>query len=261
MVARDCWLCNTFSSPLLPLPLVCDPGFKSASQELGVGMTLPFGSLGYVPSNTQSAWKKLTLAKAFLLIADILMNLEVNSGVGQHIEYLPDPESGALQIRKWNNFYQMALCVCTFVTKISISLYILRIKDDRILKWTLAVMMTFMGLAALACIIVLAVICVPLERFWNPTVAGHCIPLDTVYDVAYVQSAFTILTDLALTISPIVILWNVKVDTVKKVLVCVLMSLGLVATLANALRNYYQQGLIVEDYSCMWKQNVIGLIT
>ena len=145
--------------------------------------------------------------------------------------------------------------LCTLVTKVSISIYILRIKNDRLLRTLLQSLMAFMSLATLAVIIVLSISCVPLKALWTPSIQGEakCLPLKSVYTVAYVQSGFTIVTDLCLTISPIVVLWNVRIKTWAKVRICLLMSLGLIATISNALRNAFQPALTGDDYTCELK--------
>ncbi|CAI7646619.1 unnamed protein product [Penicillium glandicola] len=148
---------------------------------------------------------------------------------------------------KYNTFFQMAIVLCTLFTKFSISAYILRIKDSKRLRWILVILMGFMTLATIGCIAVLSVSCMPLKKMWEPSTPGICLDLATVYYVAYVQSAFTIVIDLCLTTAPIVILWNVKIQRGRKSLICCLMSLGLVATISNALRSYFQNGLTSSD--------------
>lgn len=146
----------------------------------------------------------------------------------------------------------MVNVLCALVTKFSISIYILRIKNDRILRTLLQVLMAFMSLATLAVIIVLSISCIPLKALWTPSIQeeAKCLPLKSVYTVAYVQSGFTIVTDLCLTISPIVILWNIRIEFWAKVRICFLMSLGLIATISNALRNAFQPALTGSDYTC-----------
>ena len=180
------------------------------------------------------------------------MTFAVANGLGKHVNDLSHPESAELEILKYNTFFQMDNVLCTLVTKISISLYILRIKNNRTLRILLWTLMVFMSLATLAVIIVLSVSCIPLEALWTPSLreTATCLPLKTAYNVAYVQSAFTIVIDLCLTISPIVILWNVRIKTQKKIRICGLMGLGLVATISNALRNAFQSGLTSEDSTC-----------
>lgn len=137
--------------------------------------------------------------------------------------------------------------LCTLFTKISISIYIVRIKNEKWLRRMLWVLMVLMFLATLICIIGLSISCIPLEALWNPAIKGKCLPLQTVYIVSYVQSAFTIITDLCFTVSPIAILWNVQIRKGRKVLICFLMSLGLVATISNALRNVFVPDLTSPD--------------
>ena len=178
------------------------------------------------------------------------MQIAVNHGEGQHIQYLHDPEQQALELLKIDAFYQMDVVVCTLLTKISICLFILRIKNDKPLRWTFAISMTFMTLATLAVIIMECLACIPMRKLWEPETPGKCLPQIKVYTVAYVHSGLTILTDGALTLSPILILWKVQMKRERKILVSFLMSLGLVATLTNALRNYYQKGLTTPDFPC-----------
>lgn len=146
----------------------------------------------------------------------------------------------------------MVNVLCILVTKLSISIYILRIKNDRILRTLLQVLMAFMSFATLASIVVLSIACIPMKALWTPGIREEatCLPLKSVYTVAYVQSGFTIVTDLCLTISPIVVLWNVRIKPRAKVRICCLMSLGLIATISNALRNAFQPALTGGDYTC-----------
>jgi hypothetical protein len=156
----------------------------------------------------------------------------------------------ALQLRKLDVFSQMSVILCTLVAKISISIYILRIKDDRRLRIALWVLMIIMTLGTIAPIIVLLCQCIPLRKLWIPKTPGTCLPIAAVNDVFYVQSALTIVVDLCLTVSPIIILWNIQMRKSKKMLVCFLMSLGLLATICNGLRNYLQKGLTTSDFTC-----------
>lgn len=157
-----------------------------------------------------------------------------------------------MQVLKYDTFFHMATGICTLVTKISISIYILRIKNSRSLRLMLWILMILMTLATIAAIVVFSISCIPLAALWTPSLRSHakCFPMKAIYNVAYVQSAFTIVCDLFLTISPIVILWNVRIKTKKKVQICFLMSLGLIATISNVLRNPFQSGLTTKDATC-----------
>lgn len=117
--------------------------------------------------------------------------------------------------------------------------------------------MLFMTLATTGAAVILAVSCIPLEKQWNKDVPGTCLFPKTAYSVAYVQSGFTIVIDLCLTSAPVIILWDVKINRGRKTLICGLMSLGLVATVSNALRNCYQGGLTAPDMPCMFPSSLL----
>lgn len=172
--------------------------------------------------------------------------------LGYTCSSLVGPRGRGARDLKYNTFFQIANVLCTLLTKISISFYILRIKSDRSLRILLWILMVLMSLATVAVIAVLSISCIPLRALWTPSLQpdAKCLPLRTVYNVAYVHSGFTIVIDLFLTLSPVVILWNVRIKTEKKIRICVLMSLGLVATISNALRNAFQSGLTSKDPTC-----------
>ena len=144
----------------------------------------------------------------------------------------------------------MNCVIVTMVTKISIALYILRIRDDRKLRVMMWVLMTLMSMATIATIAVLGSACTPLKKMWKPHTPGKCLDLAALYNVAYVQSALTIVTDLCLSLVPVYILWSIKIATPKKIYVCSLFSLGLIATVSNAMRNAYTHTLTAEDFTC-----------
>ncbi|PYH44102.1 uncharacterized protein BP01DRAFT_374959 [Aspergillus saccharolyticus JOP 1030-1] len=189
----------------------------------------------------------IVLAWLPLFAGLVLIQIEANLGLGRHMIYLQDAETAALQILKYNTFFQMLNVLCTLLTKYSISLYLLRIRDDRRLRLGLGVLMLLMTLATIAVIVVLSVSCIPLQRLWDKSVPGTCLALAAVYNVAYVQSGFTIVVDLCLTMTPIIVLWDVKIKRGRKTMICGLMSLGLIATVSNALRNDFQSGLTSAD--------------
>jgi hypothetical protein len=163
---------------------------------------------------------------------------------------LENPEADAMQILKFNIFFQLVYVLCTMITKISITLFILRIVNDKRFKWFLWIIMTFMVLSTIAMIAVLMATCTPLNALWDLNVNGTCLPFSTETNVAYLQSSFVIFSDACLTISPVVILWNIRLRRGEKTWICFLMSLGLIATLSNAIRNRYLGVIETQDFTC-----------
>ncbi|KAE8136543.1 hypothetical protein BDV38DRAFT_271902 [Aspergillus pseudotamarii] len=170
-----------------------------------------------------------------LLAGLITIQLEANPSLGRHAIYLPSPEYTVLQILKVNTVYQMINVICALVTKYSISVYILRIRNSRSVRWILAWLMLFMTLAIIGAVVILSVSCIPLKRLWNKDVP------------AYVHSGFMIIIDLCLTSAPVIIFWAVRSKRRGKTLVCGRMSLCLAGTISHALRNCYQGGLTALD--------------
>ncbi|KAI4146672.1 MAG: hypothetical protein LQ340_005850 [Diploschistes diacapsis] len=242
---------TTTQSNALPPDSDAGPGILVEVYILLIMAFVLVGLRCYVRLGVRSNWgwddSMIIIALIFWLIGAILVQLEVNLGSGRHLVYVLDPEQAVLGILKLNTFFQMDNVLCTLFTKISISIYIVRIKNEKWLRRMLWVLMVLMFLATLICIIGLSISCIPLEALWNPAIKGKCLPLQTVYIVSYVQSAFTIITDLCFTVSPIAILWNVQIRKGRKVLICFLMSLGLVATISNALRNVFVPDLTSPD--------------
>ena len=156
---------------------------------------------------------------------------------------MSSPTMESLALPMYNTLLQMDIVICTFVTKLSISIYILRIKNNKRICDILQVSMAFMFLATLALVIVVSLACIPLKKLGTPSVKGIRLPRSTAYNVAYVLSGYCIITDLSLIASSIVILWNVRIKTCKKVRLCILMALDRNATFCNVTRNYLQPNI------------------
>ena len=177
------------------------------------------------------------------------MRFILHEGLGRHAVYLENPKQQILQIIKYNVFFQTLVVICTLLTKISISILILRIKNTKRLRWILWTMMIFMTVVTISLVAVELSSCIPLRKVRNPEINGICIHPSSVYGVAYTQSAFNVVSDMCLTISPIVILWNVSISKKKKILICLLMSLGLTATISTILRNVFTPNLKSSDFT------------
>ena len=66
--------------------------------------------------------------------------------------------------------------------------------------------------------------CIPVEYFWNRTIAGHCINNDAFYIAA---GAVNVFTDFAIIVIPIPIIWNLqKITTGQKMGFVAIFSLG-----------------------------------
>jgi hypothetical protein len=171
-------------------------------------------------------------------------------GMGCHLSTLDDPVTSALHLVEWNSIYQVINVTGAFFTKLSIGIFLLRLQNNQKFRLTIWIFLLPLAITTLAVVLVVLLQCIPLEALWNPSVNGHCISPEIPLDVSYAQSAFAILSDLFLTLSPVAILWKIKISLGRKIAICSLMSLGLMATIANALRNAFIPNLSESDITC-----------
>ncbi|OTA98543.1 hypothetical protein M426DRAFT_45973, partial [Hypoxylon sp. CI-4A] len=187
------------------------------------------------------------LCEGILIAGDLTIFEMAAAGVGYHLSELSNPELAVAKVLEWNTVYQVLNVIGAFFTKLSIGIFLLRFKNSRRLRLAIWIFLTPLALTTLVVVFTVLLQCIPLSKFWTPSIDGHCISQNVPLTASYVQSAFAILTDLFLTVSPVVILWNIKINRRKKLGICGLMSLGLMATISNALRNVYIPNLIESD--------------
>ncbi|OBT75515.1 hypothetical protein VF21_04919 [Pseudogymnoascus sp. 05NY08] len=164
----------------------------------------------------------------------IIQIVSVYHGNGQHQVYISEEDYQYVNFLTWMtqifSFLNIGLLKC------SICILILRIKNTPVLNWCLYIMMAGLILTNLLCVIVLLAECSPVEKYWHPNVPGKC--WDTkvrIYSI-YLQVGYSVVTDLACTLLPIVVLWKVQMQQSLKIAVCGLMSLGLIATTTAIVR-------------------------
>ncbi|PQE18291.1 integral membrane protein [Rutstroemia sp. NJR-2017a WRK4] len=189
----------------------------------------------------------LTTFLGLLIAGDACIYKMLSAGAGYHMKSLPEPELSALAIVKWNTIYQVINVLGAFFTKLSIAFFILRLQNTATLTLLIWLILTPLALSTIVLCFVVLLQCIPLVGLWTPMIPSHCISSQVPLNTSYVQSGFAIITDVFLTASPIVILWKVQISSAKKLAICGLMSLGLMATVANALRNAFIPNLKESD--------------
>ena len=112
-------------------------------------------------ANHQQGWDDYTIALAtlLLLIQVVLSGLQYHAGIGRHMVYLSlDQNMDAL---KWSYVTILLFFVAVCLTKVSICLFILRIKKTGWLKWVLYTLMTGLVITTAAPEIILFMQCQP----------------------------------------------------------------------------------------------------
>ena len=113
----------------------------------------------------------ITLATLLLLIQLVFTGLEYHAGDGHHVFYLK--ASQKVEVVKWNYVTEFLLFFIICLTKISICLFILRIKNTGWLKRCLYALMAGLVVTTLVCEVILFAQCQPIHAWWDRS-AGKC---------------------------------------------------------------------------------------
>ena len=121
----------------------------------------------------QLGWDDFSIALAAILILIQLTftGLAYHAGDGHHSIYLKTSQT--IAVVKWIYMNEFLLFLIICLTKISICLFILRIKNTGWLKWCLYTLMAGLILTTLVCEIILFTQCQPIRAFWDRS-AGKC---------------------------------------------------------------------------------------
>ncbi|TKX25771.1 hypothetical protein C1H76_1917 [Elsinoe australis] len=86
--------------------------------------------------------------------------------------------------------------------------------------------------------------CTPIERLWNPTVAGACPRQLHAGNWSYFQGAIAVVSDPILALWPISIVWNLQTTFKVKLGFCALMAGGVLPAVASVVRTVLLPTLI-----------------
>lgn len=150
----------------------------------------------------------------------------------------------------WNTAYQIDNVICVNLIKLSILLFVLRIPNNKKVAYSIYFVMFSMSVVNIITVGALASQCRPLEKLWKPSMPGYCFYKGELSKFAYGQGVVNVLTDFFCTITPVFILWNVKIKQRLKFAICGLMSIGMLATASQIVRVIAVNSLSAEDYTC-----------
>lgn len=188
--------------------------------------------------------------QALTITGTVFNSLSFNSGAGKHTYDLPNPLTQIPDVIKWNTAYQIDNVICVNMTKLSILLFVLRIPNSKRLAYLIYLVMFCMSVVNIVTVAALASQCRPLKKLWKPTIPGDCFYEGELSRFGYAQGVMNVLTDFFCSITPVFILWNVKIERRLKFAICGLMSIGLVATASQIVRVVALKSLDAEDYTC-----------
>lgn len=191
----------------------------------------------------------ILLSLAFLIGSHSVVYYLVARGLGKHTADLsrPIPEIATLLDLLYD--FTIVFVIGSYFNKISIGLFLRRLKFNS--RWFIIPMWVLMFLLGAIDIAALAINVFNCDDHLVSGSGGHVevlCPTDAdASPVVYTQSGLTIVLDLFLSISPIPVLWNTQLTCQQKIRVWGLIALGLLSTVANALRNKYSYVLATYD--------------
>ncbi|KAJ8132202.1 hypothetical protein O1611_g1425 [Lasiodiplodia mahajangana] len=239
----------------LPLDVNRGPGLVAAAWALGViGSSLLVMRL-YTRAFIikKIGWDDWTMVITVVLalVADIIVTLMVHYGVGRHTVYLEETQ-------RVNAVYMIWLSVpfspgSAAAGKISIALLLRRLTNRN--RWQEAALWVLISLLIIVNLILIIITfsqCTPVTFLWNRVGSGFrgtCWSPAIQQDYGYFQGAFSAFSDSVLALFPILIIWNLKMSLHSKLIIIFLMSLGIIATVAAAVKTLELRNLATPDFT------------
>ncbi|KAL1863285.1 hypothetical protein Plec18170_000118 [Paecilomyces lecythidis] len=152
-------------------------------------------------------------------------------GLGKH-EWSVSPESMQTQLRcLWIAIpmYNSSL-VCT---KFSILFNYLRVFPNRRLRLSCYIMMGVVTAYSSWAIVSGYLTCVPVAKFWNPTLKGHCLNFQALW---FFNAAMNIITDTTLLIIPMPVLSHLQLPKKQKIALMGVFAVGAIVCVTSILR-------------------------
>ncbi|KAJ5956040.1 hypothetical protein N7501_010319 [Penicillium viridicatum] len=173
----------------------------------------------------------IIVSLAFSWIFFGLLVGEVFHGMGEHYTAIPAPIYKAQMIYFWASvpIYQTSL----ISTKMSILLQYKRVFSTPRMRLACWIMIGVLGFYGTWTIISAWANCVPLAKFWDPTVAGFCLDKKALW---FSNSAIHIITDIVILIYPMPVLKSLQLPRKQKLALMAVFALGGFVLITSILR-------------------------
>ncbi|KAF2265442.1 hypothetical protein CC78DRAFT_423481, partial [Lojkania enalia] len=192
-------------------------------------------------------WCMLATATANIPLTVLTSLLALNGGT-RHFYYLLQDPGKAMFVTKLNWLTQAFAVFCMSVGKIAIALLIIRLLDraSRWRKWFLYFSSAWLMINCLLMITINFAQCKDVRALWNPVIKAttRCWDPSIQENFAlyagskYSTMPFRINTamDFFLAILPVTIVWNLKLNTLKRIGLVVLLGCGIITGIASAVK-------------------------
>ncbi|KAJ2907268.1 hypothetical protein MKZ38_006562 [Zalerion maritima] len=177
---------------------------------------------------------------------DLDKQTETKGGLGRHMLNLTQDE----MLLYFKSFYSSILVYnagMTFV-KISILLQYRRIFHSGWFQRATLVLFVYIVLWGIAVVIWVGVLCIPVDKFWNPDAEGRCLDLLPAF---YVPAAMNIATDFAIFLLPLPVLKTIQLPRRQKYMLYGIFGIGLFTCTISIVRLYTLKQA-AEDQDSTW---------
>ncbi|ETI25459.1 hypothetical protein G647_02232 [Cladophialophora carrionii CBS 160.54] len=148
--------------------------------------------------------------------------LQKDNGLGRHSDTVSDKENETLSKLLYASIivYNLGL----FLVKDSILYQYLRFFVDRRYRYAAWFLIGFICVAGITFILVSCFSCMPVAFYWDKSIeGGHCIDMMAFW---FSFSGFNIVTDVAVWVLPMPVLWNLQLPRKQKISLVAVFALG-----------------------------------
>ncbi|KAK3988972.1 hypothetical protein QBC44DRAFT_397239 [Cladorrhinum sp. PSN332] len=130
-------------------------------------------------------------------------------------------------------------------SKTSFAITLLRIAKGWV-KWLVWFIIITMNVALGLNAMISWVACQPIQKSWDPTLPGTCIP-SAITALGYLSGSYSAACDFTLALLPWAVIWNLHMRTKEKLGVCLAMSMGIAAGVMAAVKTAHLKNLTTGD--------------
>ncbi|OJJ44531.1 hypothetical protein ASPZODRAFT_134612 [Penicilliopsis zonata CBS 506.65] len=156
--------------------------------------------------------------------------LSILYGLGQHISVLSTQQATEAMKWAWSNTLVSLFAISGGKFAVVAFLHQLHGPQDRgkkIFLWTLASSNLIMNTITVGTILGT---CMPAAKLWDSSLPGTCDGGLRNQNCAYFQGSWSAFVDMVLAIYPAIFFWNVQLQPLVKIGLCVLMGMGIIAS-------------------------------
>lgn len=188
----------------------------------------------------------MSIATACFIAYSTSSMLGVHYGTGRHRSDLSVEGYGTARHCWW--FCYLFYAAATILAKVSIGCFLLRIAHQKIHTYIIYAAMLFSVVAGTTFFFVSLFQCNPIHFFWNKGVDGKCVNPSVIIGLAYLYSAFAIITDFTFALLPAFLVVGLQLKKRTKFALIPLLAMGCTASLAVVARLPFMSRLASEDF-------------